>query len=77
MRHTKQMRGGNNMINYNSSDLRPKTFFAKIERSRNGEFTVKRVKVLNQKNQFARTISRVDAREFTRALNRAGRVNVA
>lgn len=73
------MRGGNNMnmINYNSSDLRPKTFFAKIERSRNGEFTVKRVKVLNQKNQYARSISRVDAREFTRALNRAGRVNVA
>jgi hypothetical protein len=73
------MKGGkkNMEIDYNNKDLRPKTFFAKIERSRNGTFTVKRVKVLEQSNQFARTIRRTDARDFTRAVNRAGSLNVA
>ena len=73
------MKGGkkNMEIDYNNKDLRPKTFFAKIERSRNGTFTVKRVKVLEQSNQFARTIRRTDARDFTRAVNRAGALNVA
>jgi hypothetical protein len=69
--------GKSKMINYSNKDLRPKTFFAKIERSRNGEFTVKRVKVLEQSNQHARTIRRTDARDFTRAINRAGVLNVA
>lgn len=72
------MRGGKKqMINYNSRDLRPKTFFVKIERSRNGQFTVKRAKVLEQSNQFARSIRRVDARDLTRAINRTGGLNVA
>jgi len=72
------MRGGNNkMIDYNSRDLRPKTFFVKIERSRNGQFTVKRAKLLEQSNQFARSIRRVDARDLTRAINRTGGLNVA
>jgi len=73
------MKGGkkNMEIDYNNKDLRPKTFFAKIERSRNGTFTVKRVKVLEQSNQFARSIRRTDARDFTRAVNRAGALNVA
>lgn len=73
------MKGGkNNMaIDYTNKDLRPKTFFAKIERSRNGTFTVKRVKVLEQSNQHARSIRRTDARDFTRAVNRAGSLNVA
>jgi len=64
-------------INYNSRDLRPKTFFVKIERSRNGQFTVKRAKLLEQSNQFARSIRRVDARDLTRAINRTGGLNVA
>jgi len=73
-----EMRGGKKqMINYNSRDLKPKTFFVKIERSRNGEFTVKRAKVLEQANQYARTIRRVDARDLTRAINRTGGLNVA
>jgi len=72
------MKGGNiNMIDYNSRDLRAKTFFVKIERSRNGQFTVKRAKVLEQANQFARSIRRVDARDLTRAINRTGGLNVA
>lgn len=73
------MKGGNKSmsIDYTNKDLRPKTFFAKIERSRGGSFTVKRVKVLEQSNQFARSIRRVDARDFTRAINRAGALNVA
>ena len=72
------MRGGNiQMINYNSRDLKPKTFFVKIERSRNGQFTVKRAKVLEQANQHARSIRRVDARDLTRAINRTGGLNVA
>jgi len=72
------MKGGNiNMIDYNSRDLRAKTFFVKIERSRNGQFTVKRAKILEQANQFARSIRRVDARDLTRAINRTGGLNVA
>lgn len=72
------MKGGNiHMINYNSRDLKPKTFFVKIERSRNGQFTVKRAKVLEQANQHARSIRRVDARDLTRAINRTGGLNVA
>jgi len=74
------MKGGKNImsdINYNSRDLRPKTFFVKIERSRNGQFTVKRAKLLEQSNQFARSIRRVDARDLTRAINRTGGLNVA
>ncbi len=65
------------MINYNSRDLKMKTFFVKIERSRNGQFTVKRAKVLEQANQHARSIRRVDARDLTRAINRTGGLNVA
>lgn len=72
------MKGGKKMsqIDYTNKDLRPKTFFVKIERSRNGQFTVKRAKVLEQANQYARTIRRVDARDLTRAIRRAG-LNVA
>lgn len=65
------------MIDYTNTDLRPKTFFVKIERSRNGQFTVKRAKILEQKNQFARSVRRVDARDLTRAINRTGGLNVA
>lgn len=72
------MKGGNiHMIDYNSRDLKTKTFFVKIERNRSGNFTVKRAKVLEQKNQFARSIRRVDARDLTRAINRTGGLNVA
>ena len=71
------MKGGNQMIDYTNKDLRAKTFFAKIERSRSGNFTVKRVRVLEQANQHARSIRRTDARDFTRAVNRAGALNVA
>ena len=72
------MKGGNiHMIDYNSRDLKPKTFFVKIERNRSGNFTVKRAKVLQQKNQFARSIRRIDARDLTRAINRTGGLNVA
>lgn len=60
------------MIDYTNKNLRPKTFYAKIERSRNGEFTVKRVNVLEKANQFSRGVRRVDARDFTRALRREG-----
>lgn len=62
------MKGGKKMIDYTSRDIRPKTFFVKFERNRGGNFTVKRVKVLEQKNQYARSIRRIDARDFTRAL---------
>jgi hypothetical protein len=59
------------MINYNSTDLRPKTFFVKMVRERNGSFTVKRAKVLEQTNQYKRTIKQVDARDLGRALRRS------
>jgi carbamoylphosphate synthase small subunit len=75
------MKGGQKMTNkmtidYTNKDLRPKTFFVKIERSRGGKFTVKRAKVLEQANQHARSIRRVDARDLTRAIRRNG-LNVA
>jgi hypothetical protein len=60
------------MIDYSNKNLRPKTFFAKIERNRNGEFTVKRVNMLEQSNQYARSLRRVDARDFTRAIRKNG-----
>ena len=58
------------MIDYTNKNLRPKTFFVKMVRERNGSFTVKRAKVLEQANQFSRTIKRVDARDLTSALRR-------
>ena len=67
------MKGGMKMsIDYTNKDLRPKTFYVKIERSRNGKFTVKRARVLEQKNQYATTIRKVDARDLTRAIRRSG-----
>lgn len=56
------------MIDYNNTNLRPKTFFVKMERNRDGSFTVKRAKVLNRANQFKRTVKQIDARDFTRAI---------
>jgi len=55
-------------MNYNSTDLRPKTFYVQIERQRNGTFAIKRANVLDKANQYSRTLRRVDARDFTRAL---------
>lgn len=67
------MKGGQKMqIDYTNKDLRPKTFYVKIERSRNGSFTVKRARVLEQRNQYSSTIRRVDARNLTRAIRRQG-----
>ena len=55
-------------MDYNNTDLRPKTFYVQIERQRNGEFCVKRANVLEKSNQYSRNLRRVDARDFTRAL---------
>jgi hypothetical protein len=55
-------------MDYNNTDLRPKTFYVQIERQRNGEFCVKKANVLEKTNQYARTLRRIDARDFTRAL---------
>ncbi len=63
-------------MDYNNTDLRPKTFYVQIERKRNGEFRVKRASVLEKSNQYARSLRRVDAREFTRAL-RTNEITVA
>lgn len=60
------------MIDYTNKDLRPKTFYVKIERSRNGQFTVKRARVLERANQYANRIRRVDARDLTRAIRKNG-----
>jgi len=56
------------MIDYTNKNLRPKTFFVKMERNRDGSFTVKRAKVLEKTNQFERSIKQIDARDFTRAI---------
>lgn len=64
-------KGGQKMIDYSSRNMRPKTFYVKLERNRSGNFTVKRARVLEQSNQFARSIRRIDARDFTRALRNA------
>ena len=65
------------MIDYNNTDLRPKTFYVQMERDRSGNFTVKRARLLEKSNQYARSIRRVDARDLTRAINRNGGLNVA
>jgi len=64
----KQKGGEITMIDYNNTNLRPKTFFVTMERNRDGSFTVKKAKMLNRINQFKRTIQRVDARDITRAI---------
>ena len=56
------------MIDYTNKNLRPKTLFVKMERNRDGSFTVKRAKVLEKTNQFERSIKQIDARDFTRAI---------
>jgi hypothetical protein len=63
-------------MDYNNTDLRPKTFYVQIERQRNGEFRVKKANVLEKTNQYARTLRRIDARDFTRAL-RSSNITVA
>lgn len=55
-------------MNYNSTNMQPKTFYVQIERKRNGEFRVKRASVLEKANQHSRSLRRIDARDFTRAL---------
>jgi len=62
------LKGGEKIMDYNNTDLRPKTFYVQIERNRNGSFTVKRANILEKANQYARTLRRIDARNFTRAL---------
>lgn len=69
-------KGGAKQMNYSNRNLRAKTFYVKFERSRNGNFTVKRARVLEQANQHARSIRRIDARDFTRAL-RSANITVA
>lgn len=73
----KKQKGGEiKMIDYSNKNLRPKTFFVKMVRNRDGSFTVKRAKVLNRTNQFKRSVQRVDARDITRAI-RNNELNVA
>ncbi len=55
-------------MNYNSRNVRSKTFYAKFTRNRNGSFELERVNVLDVKNQYAQRIRRADKRDFTRAL---------
>lgn len=61
------MKGGY-MIDYTSRNLRPKTFYAKFVRNRNGSFELSRVNVIEASNQYATRIRRADKRDFTRAL---------
>ena len=56
------------MIDYTNKNLRPKTFFVTMERNRDGSFTVKKARVLNRANQYRRSVKRIDARDFTRAI---------
>jgi hypothetical protein len=56
------------MIDYTSRNLRPKTFYAKFVRNRNGSFELSRVNVIEASNQYATRIRRADKRDFTRAL---------
>ena len=58
------------MIDYTNKNLRPKTFFVKMERNRDGSFTVKRAKVLEKTDKFERSIKQIDCRDFTAAIKR-------
>jgi hypothetical protein len=55
-------------MNYNTRNVRPKTFYAKFTRNRNGSFELERVNVLEVQNQYSQRIRRADKRDFTRAL---------
>ena len=55
-------------MNYNSRNVRPKTYYAKFTRNRNGSFELERVNVLEVQNQYTQRIRRADKRDFTRAL---------
>jgi len=68
LKNNKRKKGGSKVIDYSSRNLRPKTFYAKFTRNRNGSFELARVNVLDVKNQFATSIRRADKRDFTRAL---------
>ena len=55
-------------MNYNTRNVRPKTFYAKFTRNRNGSFELERVNVLEVQNPYSQRIRRADKRDFTRAL---------
>ena len=56
------------MIDYNNTQLRPKTFNVVIERNRNGEFRVVNANMLKKTNQYKSNLVRVNSKELAKAL---------
>ncbi len=56
---------------YGNKAVKPKTFIVTMTRFPNGQTQTERVDVVNEKNQHASTLQKVDARDFTADLNRA------
>ena len=54
-----------------AENARPKTVYVKMTRGTNGSYTVDKARVLDEKNQYARSIRRVNKRAVTAELKRA------
>ena len=54
-----------------AENARPKTVYVKMTRSSNGAYTIDKARVLDQTNQYARSIRRVNKRAVTAELKKA------
>ena len=54
-----------------AENARPKTVYVKMTRSTNGAYTIDKARVLDQTNQYARSIRRVNKRAVTAELKKA------
>lgn len=53
---------------YQSADVRPKTFTARLERNNDGTYRIIRANVIRKVNQYKTVAQRVDVRDFARDL---------
>ncbi len=54
-----------------AENARPKTVYVKMTRETNGSYTVEKARVLDQKNQYSRSIRRINKRAVTSELKKA------
>ncbi len=54
-----------------AQNARPKTVYVKMTRSTNGTYTVDKARVLDEKNQYSRSIRRINKRQLTSELRQA------
>lgn len=57
---------------YQNKNVRPKTFSATLERTANGGYRIVEGTIVNQVNQHAAFVQRVDARDLVADINKKG-----